>query len=226
MHVRVNAATSVDGKLSTRERTQFAISGAEDFARVDELRADFDAVMVGVGTVLADDPSLTLKDAALATARESRGESPQPARVVADSQARTPTDASVLGPDADTYVLVSENAQQSRVRELERAGAHCVVAGNERVALPDALAKLEADGVERVMVEGGGELLFSLFADDLVDALSVFVGSMVVGGRDAPTLVDGDGFTDDFPRLSLTDADRLDDGVLLTYDVLGRDGGD
>ncbi|MEE6208832.1 2,5-diamino-6-(ribosylamino)-4(3H)-pyrimidinone 5'-phosphate reductase [Salarchaeum sp. III] len=224
MHVRVNAATSVDGKLSTRERTQFAISGAEDFARVDELRADFDAVMVGVGTVLADDPSLTLKDADLAAARAERGESPHPARVVADSQARTPTDASVLGPDADTYVLVSENAPQSRVRELERAGAQCVVAGDARVDLPAALVKLEAEGVERVMVEGGGELLFSLFADDLVDALSVFVGSMVVGGRDAPTLVDGEGFTDDFPRLDLTDVKRLDDGVLLTYDVLGRGG--
>ncbi|MGB9987826.1 2,5-diamino-6-(ribosylamino)-4(3H)-pyrimidinone 5'-phosphate reductase [Salarchaeum japonicum] len=223
MHVRVNAATSADGKLSTRERTQFAISGAEDFERVDELRADFDAVMVGVGTVLADDPSLTLKSGDLVADREDRGESGQPARVVADSQARTPTDASVLGPDADTYVLVSENAPQSRVRELERAGAQCVVAGEDRVDLPSAFAKLESEGVSRVMVEGGGELLFSLFADDLVDALSVFVGSLVIGGRDAPTLVDGEGFTENVPRLDLEEVERLDDGVLLTYDVLGRD---
>jgi len=221
MHVRVNAATSVDGKLSTRERTQLEISGAEDFERVDELRASFDAVMVGVGTVLADDPSLTLKDAALADERSARGESPQPARVVADSRARTPTDARVLSEDAKTYVLVSADASDARIRELERAGAHCIVAGADRVDLSAAFSTLESEGVARVMVEGGGELLFSLFDAGLVDALSVYVGSLVVGGRDAPTLVDGEGFTEEFPRLSLADVERLDDGVLLTYDVTG-----
>lgn len=221
MHVRVNAAMSVDGKLSTRERTQLEISGAEDFERVDELRAAFDAVMVGVGTVLADDPSLTLKSPDLVAEREERGESPHPVRVVADSQARTPADARVLEGAAETYVLVSERASDERIRDLERAGAQCVVAGERRVALPEAFATLESRGVERVMVEGGGELIFSLFECDVVDALSVFVGSVVVGGRDAPTLADGEGFTEDFPTLSLGDVERLDDGVLLTYDVPG-----
>ena len=74
MHVLVNAATSADGKLSTREREQVAISGPEDFDRVDALRADSDAVMVGVGTVLADDPSLTLDDSERQRAREEREE--------------------------------------------------------------------------------------------------------------------------------------------------------
>ncbi|KAB1196430.1 MULTISPECIES: 2,5-diamino-6-(ribosylamino)-4(3H)-pyrimidinone 5'-phosphate reductase [Haloferax] len=218
MHVHVNAATSVDGKLSSRRREQVKISGDEDFARVDEVRAASDAVLVGVGTVLADDPHLTLDDAELVSKRESRGKSSHPARVVADSRARTPTDARILDDEATTYVLVSEAAPADRRGALETAGAEVVVAGDERVSLPAAFESLESHGVERLMVEGGGEIIFSLFDAGLVDELTLYVGSMVIGGRDAPTLADGDGFVSAFPRLSLQAVERVDDGVLLTYE--------
>jgi 2,5-diamino-6-(ribosylamino)-4(3H)-pyrimidinone 5'-phosphate reductase len=218
MHVVVNAAMSADGKLSTRRREQVAISGEADFRRVDELRASVDAVMVGVGTVLADNPSLTVDDSDLVAERDARGDSPQPARVVADSHARTPPDARVLDGAAETYVLVAEEEPREHRQTLEDAGATVVVAGENRVELPDALAQLEAHGVEDLMVEGGGELIFSLFADDLVDELSVFVAPKIIGGRDAPTLADGDGFVRDFPELELTGVERIDDGVLLEYD--------
>ena len=217
MHVVANAAASVDGKLSTRRREQVAISGPADFERVDRLRAEVDAVVVGVGTVLADDPSLTVDDPDLAAGREAQGEPVQPARVVADSRARTPTDAGVLDDAAATYVLVSSSAPVERVDALEAAGATVLAAGAERVDLPDALTELERAGVERLLVEGGGELLFSMFADDLIDELSVYVGSFVIGGRDAPTLVDGEGFVEGFPNLTLESVERLDDGVLLSY---------
>ncbi len=218
MHVVVNAAMSADGKLSTRRREQVAISGPADFERVDELRASVDAVMVGVGTVLADDPSLTLDDSDRVAARQDRGESPHPARIVADSHARTPPDARILDGTAETVVLVAEAEPVEHRETLEAAGAEVVVAGETRVDLADALPELEARGVDRLMVEGGGELIFSLFADDLVDELSVFVAPQIIGGRDAPTLADGDGFVDDFPELDLTGVERVDDGVLLEYD--------
>lgn len=105
-------------------------SGPEDFDRVDALRADCDAVMVGVGTVFADDPSLTVESPDRGERRERDGRSPNPARVVADSRVRTP---------ADTRVL-------------------------------------DDRGVGTVLVEGGGELVFSLFQGGLVDRLSTFVG--------------------------------------------------
>jgi 2,5-diamino-6-(ribosylamino)-4(3H)-pyrimidinone 5'-phosphate reductase len=70
------------------------------------------------------------------------------------------------------------------------------------------------------MVEGGGELIFSLFEAGLVDELSTFVGPTIIGGRDAPTLADGEGFVDDFPELALRDVERIDDGALLRWDVL------
>ncbi|MBV0922593.1 2,5-diamino-6-(ribosylamino)-4(3H)-pyrimidinone 5'-phosphate reductase [Halomicroarcula limicola] len=219
MHVLVNAAMSADGKLSSRRREQLAVSGPDDFDRVDELRAESDAVMVGVGTVLADDPSLTVKDADRRAARVERGDSENPARVVADSRIRTPPDAKVLDGSAETYLLVSEAAPTDFVEEMEDAGAYVVAAGEDRVDVTTALAKLEGDGIDRLLVEGGGELIFSLFEAGLVDELSVFVGPKVIGGRDAPTLVDGDGFVEEFPELELTDVERVDGGVLLTWDV-------
>ncbi|WP_254534700.1 2,5-diamino-6-(ribosylamino)-4(3H)-pyrimidinone 5'-phosphate reductase [Halomarina litorea] len=218
MHVHANVAVSADGKLSHREREQVRISGDEDFARVDRLRGESDAVLVGVGTVLADDPSLVRFDA---DHRERVGKSGVPARVVADSRARTPPDAAILRGDAPTYVLVSEAAPDERVEALESAGATLVVAGEDRVDLRDAFAGLETEGIADLMVEGGGELLFSLFEVGLVDRLSEFVGPLVIGGRDAPTPADGEGFVDPerFPRLALDDVERLDEGVVLHWSV-------
>jgi 2,5-diamino-6-(ribosylamino)-4(3H)-pyrimidinone 5'-phosphate reductase len=219
MNVVVNAAMSADGKLSTRRREQIAISGEADFDRVDQLRAESDAVMVGVGTVLADDPSLTLDDPDRKRAREGRGEAPNPARVVADSRVRTPPDASVLDDRALTYLLVSGAAPTDFVEQMEEAGATVIATGEEQVDLVTALAKLEGDGIDQLMVEGGGEVIFSLFEHDLVDELSVFVGPTVFGGRDAPTLADGEGFVEEFPQLTLDVVEQIDDGVLLRWTV-------
>lgn len=221
MRVVVNAATSVDGKLATRRREQLRISGPEDFDRVDGLRAQVDAVFVGVGTVLADDPSLTVDDQGRIETRVADGRPRQPARVVADSRGRTPTEARVLDDRARSFVLVSAAADPDTVDALTAAGADVVRAGDDRVDLRAGLAVLEERGLESVLVEGGGEVVFSLFESGLVDELSVYVGSLVIGGRDAPTLADGEGFVGDFPRLSLRDLERLDDGVVLHYDVAG-----
>jgi 2,5-diamino-6-(ribosylamino)-4(3H)-pyrimidinone 5'-phosphate reductase len=219
MEVVVNAATSVDGKLSTHERRQVRISGDADFDRVDRLRAAADAVLVGVGTALADDPHLGVKSEERRVERLRTGRTANPARVVADSRGRTPPDATLLNDDAETYVLVSAAAPEDRLADLRTAGATVIEAGDDRVDLAAALDALESAGVDRLLAEGGGELIYSLFEAGLVDELSVFVGSLVVGGRDAPTLADGEGFLDAFPRLDLVGVERLDDGVVLEYRV-------
>ena len=221
MHLVVNAAVSADGKLSSRRREQVAISGPDDFDRVDRVRASADAVLVGVGTVLADDPHLTLDVEDRRVQRLRGGRSGNPARVVADSRARTPVDARILDDAAVTYLLVSQAAPKDRLEALRDAGAELVVAGESRVDLPAAFAELESAGVDRLMAEGGGELIFSLFEAGLVDELSVYVGSTIIGGRDAPTLADGEGFVDpgDFPELDLRSVERVDDGVVLAYEV-------
>jgi len=221
MHVVVNAAMSADGKLSSRRRERIAISGEADFARVDRLRGEADAVAVGVGTVLADDPSLTRYDDAHRAEVHGPDAAP-PARVVIDSRCRTPGDAAILDGDRETYVLTSEAAPGAHREDQVSAGASLVTAGADRVDLPAALDVLEARGIDHLLVEGGGELIFSLFDAALVDELSVYVGPMVIGGRDAPTLADGDGFLDAFPQLDPEAAERIDDGVLLEWTVTGE----
>ena len=209
MEIHVNAAVSADGKLSDRRRAQVALSGDDDWRRVDRLRREHDAILVGVGTVLADDPSLTVDGA-------------NPTRVVADSAARTPTDAAVLEGDAETLIAVADSADPGDVSSLRGADADVVETQGERVdlaALRDALADR---GVERLLVEGGGEILFSCFDAGLVDRLTVYVAPTLLGGRDAPTLVDGEGWlADDAPALALEDVERLDDGVVLDWTVEG-----
>jgi len=220
VYVHVNAAVSVDGKLSSRRREQVEISGEADFDRVDRIRAAADAVLVGVGTVLADDPHLTLDTDDRRVQRLRTGRSGNPARVVADSRARTPPDARILDGEATTYLLVSDRADPDRLDALRDAGARVVRAGDAdgRVDLAAALDELASAGVDRLLVEGGGEVIFSLFEAGLVDELTVYVGSLLVGGRDAPTLADGEGFAEGFPELELVDVERIDDGVLLSYE--------
>lgn len=219
MHVVVNAAMSADGKLSSRRREQVMISGPEDFARVDALRATCDAVLVGVGTILADDPHLTVEDPDLRRERRERGDPEHPTRVVADGRARTPPKSRVLDDAATSYVLVGESAPDDRCEALEAADVRLLTAGDERVDLSAAFVALSETGIDRLLIEGGGEVLFSVFEAGLVDELSVFVGSMIIGGRDAPTLADGAGFVEEFRELTLEAVERLDNGVLLGYSV-------
>ncbi|MEA1932408.1 MAG: 2,5-diamino-6-(ribosylamino)-4(3H)-pyrimidinone 5'-phosphate reductase [Euryarchaeota archaeon] len=217
MDVVVNAAMSVDGKLSSRRREQIKISGPEDFDRVDRIRREVDAVAVGIGTVLADDPHLTLDDPKQQQQRRENGRPPNPARVVIDSRGRTPPDGRICDEAATTFVVVSSAASDERREALEEAGTELIVAGEHRVDLPTAFGELEAAGIDSLLVEGGGELIFSVIEDGLLDRLTVFVGSLVIGGREAPTLADGEGLVEDFPTLSLTAVDRVDDGVVLSY---------
>jgi 2,5-diamino-6-(ribosylamino)-4(3H)-pyrimidinone 5'-phosphate reductase len=220
-HVRVNVAMSADGKLSTRERRQVKISGNEDFSRVDLLKSESDAIMVGIGTVLADDPSLTIKSPRLQEVRIGRGEEENPVRVVVDSLLRCPCDASLLHKGRGKRIIACSNrADPGKAAEL---GAYAMVirAGDDHVGLNELLSRLYDLGIRRLMVEGGGTLIWSLFEADLVDELTCFVGNMIIGGETAPTLADGGGFIreDTFVRLELKDVARMDEGVLLTWRV-------
>jgi 2,5-diamino-6-(ribosylamino)-4(3H)-pyrimidinone 5'-phosphate reductase len=220
----VNMAMSADGKISSVQRRQVRISGQEDRDRVDRIRAGSDAVMVGIGTVLADNPSLTVKSADLKGERVRAGKPENPVRIVVDSRGRTPPEADILhkGP-GERIIAVSEGAAGEAAARY-RGLATVIVSGSGEVDLPLLMARLSERGIGRLMVEGGGSLVASLFAAGLVDEFYTFVGNLVIGGREAPTPVDGPGFPDEnaFVRLRLMDVGEVGDGVLLRWQVINR----
>jgi len=219
--VHVNVAMSADGKLSTRERRQVKISGSSDFSRVDRIKAESDAVMVGIGTVLADDPSLTVKSPALAAERRASGKDTNPVRIIVDSRARTPPDAAILHKGTGERIIACSQQAEAVNKEALSRYATIIVAGEKEVDLSLLLSRLHDRGIRTLLVEGGGTLIWGFFREGLVDKLTCYVGNTVIGGEGAPTLAEGDGFIkeSDFIRLSLYGFERMDSGILLTWIV-------
>ncbi|MBQ4412306.1 MAG: 2,5-diamino-6-(ribosylamino)-4(3H)-pyrimidinone 5'-phosphate reductase [Candidatus Methanomethylophilus sp.] len=203
--VLVNCAMSADGKLAGPERKQVRISSEEDMARVKNLRKRYDAILVGVGTVIDDDPHLTVKNA---TYEEN------PVRIVLDSHGRIPPEARVLDDRAPTIIVTNNECTKDW-------GSNVTVirGGSGRINLTDVLHILAKDlGIENMIVEGGGEVIASFFREKLVDRYSVFVGGLLIGGRTSPTPADGDGWlAPEGVKLSLDSAEVLGNGALLTF---------
>jgi 2,5-diamino-6-(ribosylamino)-4(3H)-pyrimidinone 5'-phosphate reductase len=220
-HVIINTAMSADGKLSTRERRQVKISGALDFSRVDRLKAGCDAIMVGIGTVLADDPSLTVKSEENRKSRLSRGADLHPVRIVVDSQARTPVNAKILHKEPGRRIIaVSKRADEGKVASLKKL-VTVIMVGEETVDLKALMDELGRMGIKRLMVEGGGTLIAGLVSAGMVDEIYTFIGNIIIGGKDAPTLADGPGFVkeSEFCRLSLVDVQKMEEGILVHWNV-------
>jgi 2,5-diamino-6-(ribosylamino)-4(3H)-pyrimidinone 5'-phosphate reductase len=220
-YIFINSAMSADGKISTKKRRQVKISGRMDFERVDELRATSDAVMVGIGTVLADDPSLTVKSEERRKRRIAQGKEENPVRIVVDSKARIPLDADIFNKgDGRRIVVVSNAAPQDKVKALMEK-AEILAAGDDRVDLAMMCRELKRRGIERLMVEGGATLNWAMVRAGLVDEISVFIGNIIIGGKDAPTFMDGEGISDkdEAIRLELVNYERMDEGIVLTWRV-------
>lgn len=187
-------AMSLDGKIATTTGDSRWISGPRARAVVHDLRDVCSAVLVGVGTVLADDPQLTVR---IPRAEARRAARPQPWRVVVDSRGRTPLSARLLSPDlANRTIVATTNASpETWRRAVEAAGATVLLLADRagRVDLRALLAALGQMEITSVLAEGGSAVLGSLFAADLVDKVYAFVAPLVVGGQAAPSPVGGAG---------------------------------
>ena len=208
--VTAKFAMSLDGKIATRRGDSKWISGEKARRQVHRLRAASDAVMVGINTVLADDPRLTARD------KKGVPLERQPLRVVVDTRGRMPLDAPMLGEPGRTLVAVGDLGEPGAAT-LRDAGAEVVsLPGDgpsvDLAALMDALAS--EHGVTSMLVEGGATLLGSLFDLGLVDKVIAFVSPVIVGGQTAPTPVAGAGFE------RMADTLRLE---RVRWDRYGRD---
>lgn len=214
--VWANCAASLDGRLAFAGGRRAALSGPEDLARVQHLRAGSDAILVGVGTVVKDDPSLRVHWELLG---EPPG--PNPTRVVVDASGRTPVTARVLDGATPTIIATSE-----RSRRTFPTHVRTVVAGASRVDLVRLFAVLYDLGIRKLMVEGGAEILSSVLRAGLFDRFSIYYAPVVVGGATAPSVVSGPEThgPDDVTALELIGLERLGSGYLATYAPSGRKG--
>lgn len=210
--VVAKAAMTLDGKIATVTGESKWITGEKARAQGMKFRSGVDAILVGVNTVLADDPSLTLRG--VKRQRPLR-------RIILDSQARTPLKANVVSDEWSkfTTIVVSKSAPKKRVIALNRQ-ANVVVAPSKGagIDLPWLLRRLGREGVTSLLVEGGGEVHGSFFRQRLVQRAVFFYAPRIVGGRDARRAVAGDGARVRAEMLALQDIEwrRVGEDLMLT----------
>lgn len=213
---------TADGKIDTFERSGATISSKRDKARVDRLRAEADAVMVGGRTLLDENPKLTVRSSELRAEREVRGLPPNPAKVgiVSNADLEPGSDFLASGP-ARIVIFTTQKTSNEKLEFLRERGVELFVHNTARVDLPKALGMLQEIGINRLMVEGGGTLNFELLRLGLVDEITAYVAPVVFGGKSAPTMAAGPGLIRSAAiPLKLVDAGAWDDGgVLLKYKI-------
>ena len=222
-YVILNAAMTLDGKIATKTGSS-EISGPEDLERVHEIRKKADGIMVGIGTVLADDPRLTVH-------KIPSSKSDNPIRVVVDNKARTPIDFRILNDDADTIIAVGsicdENNPQSDADAVSRAKAisqkvDVFYSSKTPVDLVEFMNYLYSKGIKTLMLEGGATLNFSMIRENLIDEVRICIAPMIAGGRDAKTFFDGEGFDymKDAVKLELIKSYSCGKDFVMEYKVL------
>jgi len=218
--VFINIAMTADGKIDTFERKGAAISSARDKERVDQLRANADAIMVGGRTLLDEDPKLTVKSEVLRAERLARNLSANPVKVGVVSEANLKADSEFLnaGP-ADIVIFTTQRTSKEHLALLKSRRVDVYVDHAEKVDLQRALATLKEIGIQRLMVEGGSTLNFELIRLGLVDEVTVYIAPMLFGGKSAPTMAAGSGLQrSEAIQLKLIEAETWEDGgVLLKY---------
>jgi diaminohydroxyphosphoribosylaminopyrimidine deaminase/5-amino-6-(5-phosphoribosylamino)uracil reductase len=195
--VTLTASITWDGKIATAERDSKWISSDAALRDVHELRSRHAAILVGIGTALQDDPELT--------ARVPHGR--HPIRVICDSRLRLPVTARVVNDGkAPTWVYTSRAHDPARREALAARGVRVVVtAGANRVDVRDLARDLVAAGVPSLLVEGGGEMHAAFLEAELVDKIVLYVAPKLVGGRTAPTFLEGPGILRMADAIHLTD---------------------
>lgn len=214
--VTVKIAQSLDGKIAAVGGDSRWISGPAARAWVHRLRAGADAILVGVETILKDDPRLTVRG----TAGKVRGNGPL--RVVLDSRLRTPPSARLFRSGGPVWIAAALRAPRRREVRLRRAGAEVIrlPARGGRVDLPALLRRLARWEISHLLIEGGGETVASALATGAVDRVAWVIAPKLLGGRAAPNSVGGPGFSlHRAVRLKNFQARRLGEDLLVTAEV-------
>ena len=212
LQVLINAAMTIDGKIATNLGDS-AISSKQDLRRLHRLRSSVDAIVIGISTVIVDNPRLTV--------RLVKRYGTTPVRIIIDSTGRIPLDSKILksASKINTIVAVTSRTSDKRIDKIKSAGAMVIVAGARTVDLKELFCILKKMGFNKILVEGGGELNWSILQLGIVNELMVTVAPRIVGGRTATTLVEGDGYTriSESIKTELIKISRQNNGEVMLY---------
>ncbi len=203
MKIILNAAISIDGKIAT-VNGDTKISSALDLKRVHRLRRETDVILVGISTVINDDPLLTIR-----YGMNKKG-TKNPIRIIIDSKARIPLHSKIVktANQIETRVVVTSKAPSKNLKKLEERGIKIIVLdqgteedredrgedNGEKVNLKKLFDQLEKEGVSNVLVEGGGEINWSVIKNNLFDEIIITISPLIIGGKKAISLVGGEGY--------------------------------
>lgn len=209
--ITLKSASTLDGRLATKTGSSQWISGAAARAEVHTLRHQHQAIMVGVNTLLQDDPSLTTRLDVAAR---------QPIPIIVDAKLRTPASAKVIRQSGSRAIVLTTNGASAECQaELERYGVTVVRCGDgEQVDLPAAMHWLGEHEISSILLEGGGKLNGAMLEARLVNKLVLYYGMKIVGGRQAPTLFDMTGVEQmsDAYALGGVEVEKVGDDIRIT----------
>jgi diaminohydroxyphosphoribosylaminopyrimidine deaminase / 5-amino-6-(5-phosphoribosylamino)uracil reductase len=209
----MKTAMTLDGKIATHTNASKWITGELSRKYVHELRHRVSGIMVGIGTVLADDPSLTTR------LEEGRGS--DPVRIIVDSTAKIPLEAQVLNlqSEAKTIIAVTEKADKDKLKAIEAKGAEIIVTASNkgRVDLSALMKELGERKIDSVLLEGGSELNYAALEEGIVDKVNAFIAPKIIGGRGAKTPVGGEGraYMSEAINLKGIDIHRFGDDIMI-----------
>lgn len=223
-YVLLSACLSLDGYLDNASARRLVLSNPDDLDRVDAVRAGSDAILVGAGTIRADDPRLLVRSEARRAARVARGLPATPLKVTVTRGAALPADSRFFRTGDGEKLVVTGTDVAARATD-RFGGVATVVDGGPRVSMEEVTRLLHERGVRRLLVEGGGTVHTQFLRDGLVDELHVAIAPLFVGDCRAPRFVgDGPFPWDEGHRARLADVRPVGDVVLLRYALSDRFG--
>jgi 2,5-diamino-6-(ribosylamino)-4(3H)-pyrimidinone 5'-phosphate reductase len=215
--VIINAAISIDGKICTRKGDS-KISSFSDLKRVHKLRCHVDGILVGISTVLKDDPLLNIRFTKCISTKKN------PLRIIIDSKARIPLDSKIVktAADIETIIAVTKSAPKIKLDMLREKNLKIIISGErgKKVNLDKTFKQLETKfGIKKILVEGGGEIIWSIIKNNLFDELIITISPLIIGGRKTITLVEGKGFDKikNCTKLKLSRICKKNNGEIILY---------
>ncbi|MDF0680389.1 MAG: dihydrofolate reductase family protein [Candidatus Nitrosocosmicus sp.] len=228
MKIILNAATSIDGKIAT-VNGDTKISSVLDLKRVHGLRRETDVILVGISTVINDDPLLTIR-----YGMNKKG-TKNPIRIIIDSKARIPMHSKIVktANQIETRLVVTSKAPSKNLKKLEERGLKIIVLdqgtkedgeengedNREKVDLKKLFNQLEKEGISNVLVEGGGEINWSIIKDNLFDEMIITISPLIIGGKKAISLVGGEGYktVNESVKIKLSRIQKKSNGEIILH---------